>query len=95
MKCQICGHETGKLGTHITRKDGNQKKEYESIQVFIIWITCWGIDMSNIKDYIFYIYTNHQLDINFDEWLDKIGYSENYDVAKAKQEYIWRELHNE
>ena len=46
-------------------------------------------------DIIFYIYTNHQLDINFDEWFDKIHYSENYEAAKARQEYIWRKLNNE
>ena len=47
------------------------------------------------QDIIFYIYTNHQLTIRFRYLLDKIGYSENYEAAKAKQEYIWRKLNNE
>lgn len=47
------------------------------------------------QDIVFYIYTNHQLTIRFRDLLDKIGYSENYEAAKAKQEYIWRKLNNE
>ena len=47
------------------------------------------------QDIVFYIYTNHQLTIKFMDLLDKIGYSENYEAAKAKQKYIWRKLNNE
>ena len=47
------------------------------------------------QDIVFYIYTNHQLTIKFRDLLDKIGYSENYEAAKAKQKYIWRKLNNE
>ena len=47
------------------------------------------------QDIIFYIYTNYQSNIKFKDLLDKIGYSENYEAAKAKQEYIWRKLNNE
>lgn len=46
------------------------------------------------QDIIFYIYTNHKLDIDFDNWLDKVHYSESYEEAKTKQKYIWRKLSN-
>ena len=61
--------------------------------------TLWKTIPENIfkikrQDIIFYIYTNHQLNINFDEWLDKVHYSESYEAAKAKQKYIWRRLND-
>lgn len=46
------------------------------------------------QDIIFYIYTNNQNVIDFDEWLDKVGYSNSYKEAKAKRNQIYKQYLN-
>lgn len=47
------------------------------------------------QDIIFYIYTNQSPDINFNEWLSTMEYSDSYEDAKSKQKYIYNKLNEE
>lgn len=44
------------------------------------------------QDIIFYIYTGNQSYINYNDWLNTVNYSNNYEEAKAKRDHIYYKL---
>jgi hypothetical protein len=59
------------------------------------------INNSNYKlkvprlDKIFFIYTGTKINISYNDWVQKVTYSENYTEAKTKRDNIYRKLMEE
>lgn len=44
------------------------------------------------QDKIFFIYIGHKISISYNKWLQKVGYSNSYEEAKTKRDYVYNKF---